>query len=60
MSQVDVTMFSVLTQTITFVGLVIYSFWLVSVFYFFMKNFNAVYRIIDKNIQVIMLVFNKF
>ena len=60
MSQVDVTMFSVLTQTITFVGLVIYSFWLVSIFYFFMKNFNAVYRIIDKNIQLIMLVFNKF
>jgi len=24
-----------------------------------MKNFNAVYRIIDKNIQLIMLVFNK-
>jgi hypothetical protein len=60
MSQVDISMFSTITQTVSIFGLVIYSFWLVSVFYFFMKNFNIAYKVANKSVQLIILSFNKF
>jgi hypothetical protein len=60
MSQVDVSMFSTIVQTVSVIGLVIYSFWLVSVFFFFMKNFNLSYKIINKNVQTILLLFKTF
>lgn len=60
MSQVDITMFSTITQTVSIFGLVIYSFWLVSIFYFFMKNFNIGYKFANKSVQLITLSSNKF
>jgi hypothetical protein len=60
MSQVDITMFSTITQTVSIFGLVIYSFWLVSIFYFFVKAFNIAYSAVNKSSQTLILLFSTY
>jgi hypothetical protein len=52
-------MFSTITQAVSVIGSAVYSFWLVSVFYFFMETFNIVYKFASKSTQLIILPLNK-
>jgi hypothetical protein len=56
MSQVDISLFSTITQTVSILGIGIYSIWLVYIFYFFMKNLAVLYKVINKNIQTTLIV----
>jgi len=51
-------MFSTISQTACITGLIVYSFWLVSVFFFFLQDFSTMYKVINKNVQTITLLFS--
>ena len=60
MSQVDISMFSSIVQTVCVFGLVIYSFWLVSIYFFFINILNIFSSMVNKSVQLITLLFNRF
>ncbi len=57
MSQVDISMFLTITQAVSIIGLVFYSFWLGLIFYYFATVFNITYIAVTKIGQSLILLF---